>query len=178
MLEKINYLFKRSAWSRVVRISVHQDGRVVATAPRWISKRFVEKFVESKAEWIREKLNFLKTEVPIQPKVGNRREYKKYKESARKLINQKLKQFNQFYNFDYNRVAIRFQKTRWGSCSKKGNLNFNYRVVFLPEPLLDYLVVHELCHLEEMNHGKKFWDLISQTIPDCKIKSKQLRNFR
>ncbi|KKQ28050.1 MAG: hypothetical protein US42_C0002G0005 [Candidatus Magasanikbacteria bacterium GW2011_GWC2_37_14] len=93
---------------------------------------------------------------------------------AKKLINERLKFYNQFYNFKYNRLAIRRQKTRWGSCSSKKHLNFNYKLFFLPLELVDYVVVHELCHLAEMNHGKKFWQLVAQTIPDHKIRKKIL----
>lgn len=93
-------------------------------------------------------------------------DYKKHKEQARALVLQKLQYWNQFYNFSYRKVAIRAQKSRWGSCSSKGNLNFNYRIISLSEELCDYLIVHELCHLAQMNHGKEFWKLVEQTIPN------------
>ncbi len=95
-------------------------------------------------------------------------EYELYKEKARVVIHERLRHYNSYYNFTYNRVAIRNQKSRWGSCSARKNLNFNYRLVLLDPELLDYVVVHELCHLEQMNHSKNFWDLVSQTIPDYK----------
>jgi predicted metal-dependent hydrolase len=95
-------------------------------------------------------------------------EYKELKEKARTLIHERLKHYNAYYNFSYNKVAIRNQKSRWGSCSARKNLNFNYRLVLLSPELLDYVVVHELCHLQEMNHGKKFWDLVARTVPDYK----------
>lgn len=104
-------------------------------------------------------------------------EYVQYKEQARTLVHQKLVQWNALYNFSYNRVSIKNQKTRWGSCSSKGNLNFHYRIVFLPEPLVDYLIVHELCHLGQMNHSKAFWDLVEKTIPDYSIRQNMLRNI-
>jgi len=91
---------------------------------------------------------------------------------AKKLINERLKYYNQFYNFVYHKISIRRQKTRWGSCSSNKQLSFNYKLFFLPIELVDYVVVHELCHLKEMNHGKKFWQLVSQTIPDHKLRKK------
>lgn len=100
--------------------------------------------------------------------------YHKHRESARTLVHKRLAELNRHYNFTYHRVAIRDQKSRWGSCSKKGNLNFNYRLMFLPEPLIDAVIVHELCHLEEFNHGKKFWELVARTIPDHKERRAQL----
>jgi len=85
-------------------------------------------------------------------------------ETARTLVHSRLEHFNKFYNFSYKRVFIKSQSTRWGSCSSKGNLNFNYRIALLPSHLADYIIVHELCHLKEFNHGKSFWDLVAETI--------------
>lgn len=75
----------------------------------------------------------------------------------------------------YNRVSVRNQKTRWGSCSSKGNLNFNYRLFYLPEELLDYVVVHELAHRRHMNHSKDFWQEVERYFPDYKECRKQLK---
>ena len=96
----------------------------------------------------------------------SRRNYKKYKEVARLLVLQRIARFNAFYQFNINRVSIKNTKSRWGSCSKKGNLNFNYKIALLPAELADYVIVHELCHLGEFNHSKKFWDLVAKTIPN------------
>lgn len=104
--------------------------------------------------------------------------YYRHKEQARMLVHQKLEHWNKFYNFSYQRVAIRNQRTRWGSCSSKGNLNFNYRIVFLPEPLQDYLIVHELCHLQEFNHSRAFWDLVEQTIPEYRKHRLLMKKYR
>ncbi len=97
------------------------------------------------------------------------------RESARLLVQSRLLHFNQFYNFTYKKVFIRSQKTRWGSCSSKGNLNFNWRIIKLPSHLADYLIVHELCHLGEFNHSRKFWDLVAKTIPDYKKMRAELK---
>lgn len=105
----------------------------------------------------------------------SRRDYLARKEDARKIVTEKIAHFNQYYQFRVGRVSIKNQKSRWGSCSKKGNLNFNYRIVFLPEKLADYIVVHELCHLGQFNHSKKFWDLVSETLPNYQELRKQLR---
>ncbi len=89
-----------------------------------------------------------------------------HKEIARALIQQKLLYWNQFYGFTYNRVAIRNTRRRWGSCTSLKNLNFSYKILFLPEHLQDYIIVHELCHLQELNHGQGFWTLVAQQVPN------------
>lgn len=99
------------------------------------------------------------------------------KESARALVLARLEHWNRFYGFSYNRVAIRNQKTCWGSCTSKKNLNFSYKLMFLPEHLMDYIIVHELCHLKELNHGKGFWDLVGESIPEYKSHVRELRHI-
>lgn len=98
----------------------------------------------------------------------SKREYRKYKETARALVFNRINYYNRFYKFKVNRIAIKNTKSRWGSCSKKGNLNFNYKVALLPINLADYVIVHELCHLGEFNHSKRFWKLVSLSIPNYK----------
>lgn len=95
-----------------------------------------------------------------------RAHYLAHKESARALATERVTYWNTHYGFLYNTIAIRNQQSRWGSCSIKRNLNFNYRILFLPPELVDYIVVHELCHLQEFNHASAFWQLVARTIPD------------
>jgi predicted metal-dependent hydrolase len=102
----------------------------------------------------------------VKRKKGKRSEYLKYKEQARIIAHKKVEKYSKIYNFKYNKIAIRNQKTRWGSCSKSGNLNFSYKIAILPEHLVNYIIVHEVCHLGEFNHSQNFWDLVAQTIPD------------
>jgi len=95
------------------------------------------------------------------------------------LVKDKIEVFNKIYGLiPLNRIAIRNTKSRWGSCSTKGNLNFNYRIVFLPPKLADYLIVHELCHLKEFNHSKRFWDLVARAVPDYKKLQKELKKIK
>ena len=101
--------------------------------------------------------------------------YAEHKEAARTLCHSRLEHFNVHYQLQYNRVSIKNTRSRWGSCSSKQNLNFNYRILFLAPELQDYLIVHELCHLKEMNHAQGFWDLVAEQIPDYVERIKQLR---
>ncbi len=98
----------------------------------------------------------------------SRRQYIKYKEQARLLAENRISYYNKFYKFKVNRIAIKNTQSRWGSCSKRGNLNFNYKIALLPAELADYVIVHELCHLGEFNHSKRFWKLVSLTVPNYK----------
>lgn len=91
--------------------------------------------------------------------------YKANKERARTELTARVEYWNQFYNYEYKRIAIRNQRKRWGSCSSLGNLNFNYKLIYLPDPLQDYVVVHELCHLRELNHSSRFWAEVARSIP-------------
>lgn len=91
--------------------------------------------------------------------------YLEHKEAARALVLERLMHYNQFYNLTWKRVAIRNTRRSWGSCSSLGNLNFSYKILFLPSHLQDYIIVHELCHLAQLNHRKVFWDLVSQCAP-------------
>lgn len=103
--------------------------------------------------------------------------YVAHKETARSLVHARLVYWNQFYGFGYNRVAIRNQRRCWGSCTSLKNLNFSYKIQFLPAHLQDYIIVHELCHLQELNHGKGFWQLVEQQVPGYKDCMRELREI-
>ena len=108
--------------------------------------------------------------------------YQANKEAARALVRERVRHFVEHYSarhgIIHGKIAIRNQKSRWGSCSKKGNLNFNYKLVFLDADLRDYVIVHELCHIKEFNHGRGFWALVGETQPDWKALRKKLREVK
>jgi len=109
---------------------------------------------------------------------GTTTHYRQHKPMAVQFIKRRLAILNQSYGFAYQRVAIRNQASRWGSCSKLGNLNFHYKVALLPADLADYVLVHELCHLQELNHSKRFWNLVAKTIPDYVTKRKTVKRIQ
>ena len=98
-----------------------------------------------------------------------------YRKQAHGIFEERLRLANQRYGLTYGRVSVKEQKSRWGSCSKLGNLNFNWRLLLAPLPVLDYVVVHELCHLKEMNHGPRFWKLVALGCPDYAVHRRWLR---
>lgn len=100
---------------------------------------------------------------------------KRYRNMARKLLESRVAFFHRFTGGNYHTLAVRDQKTRWGSCSSRGTLSFNYRLIFAPPEVLDYVVVHELCHLTHMNHSKDFWNMVGSVMPDYKKHRKWLR---
>lgn len=101
---------------------------------------------------------------------------KQLREQARKVINLRAEYYAQELNVKYNRIAIRDTSSRWGSCSSLGNLNFSWRLILAPDYVLDYVVIHELCHLLEMNHSKAFWDHVASIQPSYKISRNWLKN--
>jgi predicted metal-dependent hydrolase len=106
------------------------------------------------------------------------RPYKEAVERTRALVTERTEYYAQRYGFSHGTISIRKQKTRWGSCSAKGNLSFNYRLGFLPPELLEYVVVHELCHTAQHNHSPLFWALLLSILPDGRHLRKRLRAYR
>jgi hypothetical protein len=176
--KQVEYSLRQSARARCLRITIYPGGELAATLPRGMSLEKLENFLRQKADWILRKMNLAKKRKPsmILPKASGR-EYLARKKEAFELVEQKIDYFRSVYNLCPARISIRNQKTRWGSCSRKGNLNFNYRIVHLPEKYQDYVVVHELCHLKEFNHSRNFWNLVAEAIPDFKNIRKEIRNL-
>lgn len=169
------YTLKKNPKTKNIRLSIYKNGEVVVTAPPYVDMGIIEKFLQEKTDWIeRQLLKFFKRR--IQRITHTKKEIAEYALQAEKIITERLRYFNQHYNFSYNKITIRNQKSRWGSCSSKGNLQFNYKIALLEPELQDYIVVHELCHLGEFNHSDRFWALVEQTIPQHKECRKKLRS--
>ncbi|MFH1509206.1 MAG: SprT family zinc-dependent metalloprotease [bacterium] len=175
MKNKISYTHKKSKRAKHIRLTVNCDGSVVVTSPFWVRQRIIDNFIAEKRSWLIKRINKFKNDNTKPVRVFSHDDYLQHKEKARQLIKERLEVLNKNYNFKFNRISIRNQKTRWGSCSKKGNLNFNYKILFLSEELQDYIIVHELCHLKELNHSKKFWAEVGKTLPNYLELRKYLR---
>lgn len=176
MLSAMTYTLKRVR-SRAIRIRVHGDGRVVVTAPRLVSKRTIDAFVDEKRAWIDDSLKKVAAKPKRLLQSATPVDYKKHKAAAMTLAAKRLAHFNAHYKLTYRRLTIRNSKTRWGSCSRTGSVSFSFAIALLPPALADYIVVHELCHVKEFNHSPRFWKLVSEAIPDYKECKKLLKNI-
>jgi|GEM_PF-519773 len=161
--------------SKHIRITVKPDGSVNVSAPKRVAKSDIDKFVAEKSDWIKKQQDtYAKSRTSTQH-VDDKRSYASYKDAALRLVTRRVEHFNDHYGFRYSKIRINNTKTQWGSCSATKVLSFNYRVAFLPPSLVDYLVVHELCHLQEFNHSPRFWRLVAETIPNYKEARKLMR---
>ncbi|TSC94011.1 MAG: hypothetical protein CEN87_680 [Parcubacteria group bacterium Licking1014_1] len=164
--KKIIYTIRKSRRARRLRVAVYCDGTIVVTTPFDLKETIIEKFIKEKSKWLLDKVLFFKQSKWQVITKSNRKDYLKYKSKAYDLAVEQVNNFNKIYKFRFNQINIKNQKTRWGSCSKKGNLNFNYKIALLPKVLSDYIIVHELCHLGEFNHSKRFWNLLKRSVPN------------
>lgn len=148
---------------KYIRLRVRPDGTVQVIKPHHVSQIIVDRFVAQKSAWIAKQRAILQTltRLPCQPG-----DYARLRPQALQLVSERVEHWNRQYGCRIGSISIRNQKSRWGSCSRAGNLAFNYRVVHLDPDLLDYIIVHELCHLLELNHSRQFWNRVAQTIPD------------
>ena len=164
--KEISYTIRKSKRARKIRLTVYCDGAIVVTTPFDLKESIAEKFVREKFQWLISKLSSFKQFEGKTIVRYSHEDYLKYKEKAYNLVESRIKYFSKIYKFKYNKINIKNQKTRWGSCSEKGNLNFNYKIALLPPLISDYLIVHELSHLKELNHSQRFWKLVEETIPN------------
>ena len=153
---------------------------VTVRAPRYATNREIERIVREKEPWIRKQLE----KIAGQKEMATEQQLEKLTEKdireladrALVYIPERVKYFAPQVGVSYGRITIRNQKTRWGSCSSKGNLNFNCLLMLMPAEIQDYVVVHELCHRLEMNHSKAFWGRVEEILPDYKARRKWLKD--
>ncbi|MCX6800346.1 MAG: DUF45 domain-containing protein [Candidatus Falkowbacteria bacterium] len=172
------YQLVKNGKARHVSIAITEDGVVKVCMPRLLPEVFAHKFVREKIAWINRKINEIKTQKKIELPAMSRPEYHKYRLQAYELVLGKIEKFNQYYNLEYGRICIKDQKTRWGSCSSNRNLNFNFKMLLLPDHLVEYIVVHEMCHLIEMNHSIHFWNQVARTVPGHKGLRSELKKIK
>ena len=164
---------------KTVAIQVNSDRSVTVRAPRSASEKDIEEILKKKKAWISkhiEKIKETKERFEAEPTEKLTREKViALAEEALKVIPERVEYFAKVIGVTYGKITIRNQKTRWGSCSSKGNLNFNCLLMLAPPEVLDYVVVHELCHRKQMNHSKAFWSEVEKVFPDYKEARKWLK---
>lgn len=164
---------------KTVAIQVNSNLSVTVRAPRSVSEKDIEEILKKKEAWISkhiEKIKETKERVEAEPTEKLTREKViALAEEALKVIPERVEYFAKVIGVTYGKITVRNQKTRWGSCSSKGNLNFNCLLMLAPPEVLDYVVVHELCHRKQMNHSKAFWLEVEKVLPDYKEVRKWLK---
>lgn len=164
---------------KTVAIQVNSDLSVTVRVPRSASEKDIEEILKKKEAWISkhiEKIKETKERFEAEPTEKLTREKViALAEEALKVIPERVEYFAKVIGVTYGKITIRNQKTRWGSCSSKGNLNFNCLLMLAPPEVLDYVVVHELCHRKQMNHSKAFWLEVEKVLPDYKEVRKWLK---
>lgn len=158
-----------------IRITVYPDKRVVVTVPPKASEKKIAEFINEKSDWIQKQISFFAKTNPTITGYDEKKSYQAYKDSALRLVERRIDYFNKYYNFSFSGIRITNTKTQWGSCSINKVLSFNFRIAFVEPKLADYLIVHELCHLQEFNHSPKFWKLVELAIPDYKTARAELK---
>ncbi len=162
---------------RTIAIRIQPDGAVEVKAPRYVSRATILSFVESKRGWIEKKLAQAarqQEELMDNPPLDDA-EIKRLAAEACRVFPERCAYFAPLVGTDYGRITIRRQQSRFGSCSAKGNLNFNLALMLAPPEVLDYVVVHELCHRLEMNHSERFWGHVARVIPAYKSSKQWLK---
>ena len=155
---------------KTLALEIKPDGRVIVRAPLHMSQRKIDAFVEDKAGWIEKHLSRLKTAQATQNGINKLTddELQLLAEKALQYIPQRVEYYSKLIGVNYGRITIRNQRTKWGSCSSKGNLNFNCLLMLTPPEVIDSVVVHELCHRKEMNHSNRFYAVVLKVYPEYK----------
>ena len=164
----LSVLLVRSS-RKTLAVQIRADGTVIARAPLRMPKDRILYFLSEKASWIRMQQGKMQERENMRQQARIHlaaAQEKERRERAKSVLAQRTAYFARQIGVTYGRITVRDQKTRWGSCSQTGNLNFNFRLILAPSEVLDYVVVHELCHRRQMNHSAQFWQEVAQVLPD------------
>ena len=160
-------------------IQITAQATVRVRVPKNCPAPTIDTFLYEKQAWILKHLDSASQRLEQsseKPQISEN-DRKRYIQLARDIFTRKTEYYARIMGVTYGRISIREQKTRWGSCSAKGNVNFNYQLAFLPEELLDYVVIHELAHRRHMDHSKEFWAEVERYCPDYRERREMLKQF-
>jgi len=167
-------LFERSKRAKRIIISISPQKGVRVAIPARGSAKKAEAFVLSKTGWIKKQLSLM--DQAEREFGGKLMEIDRV--SARQTLIERLDQLAEKHGFTYNKVTIRNQKTRWGSCSTENNISLNIKLILLPKDLMDYVMLHELVHTRVKNHSKDFWAELDKYVGNAKARASELRKYR
>lgn len=170
----MEYVIEYTA-SKSIRITV-KEGAVIVKAPHNTKKQFIDDVVKKHTLWIKRRLNESEIRKQNEEALTPDR-IKQLKSDAREYLTEKTAHYSKIMNIKYGRITITSAKTRLGSCSSSGNIAYSYRLMLYPEAAREYVVVHELAHLFEMNHSSKFYSIIERVLSDYKERKKLLRKI-
>lgn len=175
---RVTYDVRTSRRARYMRLTVSHGGAVTVTLPFGQPLVRAERFVADHVHWLVRKIAQMRSPGSAPYLRRTRADYLRYKEQARETAVAIANRLRMTFGLQYRSISIRDQKTRWGSCSRRGDVSLNYRLVFLPLATQEYLIAHELCHVREFNHSRAFWRLVAGVIPDYRECRKALRAYR
>lgn len=161
---------------KAIAIQIKGDSHIIVRAPLRMAARDIQRFVDSKAAWIEKHLAIIQQRQQPVASAFTLEQLHQLAEAAKQDIPQRVVRFAALVGVTYGRITIRAQKSRWGSCSGKGNLNFNSLLMLCPEDVRDYVVVHELCHRKELNHSPRFWAEVEKVLPGYMVHRKWLKD--
>ena len=169
---------------KTLAIQINPDLSVTVRAPMYAPQSDIERILRDKEGWIQKHIEKIREQEEkkketqgesVESEYLTNEEIKKLADKALQHIPKRVSYYAKQIGVTYGKITIRNQKTRWGSCSSKGNLNFNCLLMLTPPEVIDYVVVHELCHRKEMNHSVAFWAEVEKVIPDYKEQVKWLK---
>jgi len=166
-------LVRKNAWSRGIKFSVSTSGRLQMSVPKSTPNFMLKRYLNINREMIKSKL-------PVNdPKTQRARDYQKkvLQKKAKEYLPYRLEYFAKLYGYKYDNVKLSHANTRWGSCSGKKTISLNIGLMKLPEPLRDYVIIHELAHLNHMDHSKAFWAEVASHDKNYKNHDKKLKMF-
>ena len=167
--------FVRHPRARRYIIRVRADGTVRVTMPRWGSRREAEAFALQQQRWIeRQRRRVAEREPPAAPAHSDE-EIRALRARARKELPDALLRMAAVHGLSVARVSVRNQRWRWGSCSAKGHICLNWRLLLMPDPVREYVLIHELMHLRRLDHSRVFWKLVAEACPGYEESRKWLR---
>ncbi len=168
---------------KTILLRVTDSAQVEVRAPLWTSKRRIDEFVQSKQGWIEKQLQRARMlldarQAASQNEAGMEAQKKKLRQLAREALPRRAQELSLLMGVRYTAIRISSAQKRWGSCSARGSISLSWRLMRLPEALCDYVIIHELCHLIEMNHSKSFWREVERCLPDYRERRKALKTWQ